>query len=166
MALYEINALDGAFGQYSATVDSTETTISAGDFVVPVGTTNEIAIAATSTSYYKTTATANILVKQADSSADESRVCGMALDTKTYSALTGVDNTITIGTRGVFVVRTNAAVTVGQGICLMANCGTQNYVTPAESGGRVIGLALTPADTQGEYIVLLMNISGHIGAAA
>ena len=71
-----------------------------------------------------------------------------------------------MATRGIFLVPVNAAVTIGLGVCLMADCATQNYVTPSEAGGRMVGVALTPASAQGEYILMLMTGLGNTGAVA
>jgi hypothetical protein len=104
-------------------------------------------------------------VEKCNSTADEAVVCGIAMDSKTYSA-TAVDNTVDVATRGIFLVPINASVAVGLGVCLMADCASQNYVTPSEAGGRMVGVALTTANTQGEYILILMTGLGNTGAVA
>ena len=160
MALYELNGLEGPFGQFTATITET---VAAGDFVKPVGTTNIV-----TTTTYKTTSTANVTIEKCTtttSTGHEALVCGIAMDSKTYSA-TAIDNTISVATRGIFLVPANAAVAVGLGVCLMADCATANYVTPSEAGGRMVGVALTPADSQGQHILMLMTGLGNTGAVA
>jgi hypothetical protein len=155
MALYEINGLNAPFGSYTATITET---VTAGDFLKPAGSTE------LTTSTYKTAATAALGVAKCDANGDEALVCGVALDSKTYSA-TSVDNTIDVASRGVFLMCINAAVTNGQMVCQMGGA-TNMYVTPAEAGGRQIGVAITAANTQGEYIVVLMTGLGPTGAEA
>jgi hypothetical protein len=156
MGLYELNGLNAPFGTFTATITET---VAAGDFVKPVGSTE------LTTATYKTAATAAVKVELCNGAGNEALVCGISMDAKTYSA-TAVDNTVDVATRGIFLVPINAAVTIGLGVCLMADCGTQNYVTPSEAGGRMVGVALTPADTQGEYILMLMTGLGNTGAVA
>ena len=92
MALYELNGLNAPFGQFTATITET---VAAGDFVKPVGTVE------LTTTTYKNAATAALLVEKCNSTANEALVCGIAMESKTYSA-TADDNTIPVWLQEVY----------------------------------------------------------------
>jgi hypothetical protein len=147
MTLYAENSL-GGYGAFTAKVYTGET-VTAGDFVKTVGTE----ITATSTVQDK------LLVAPADANGDEALVVGIALEGGTAGDF------ISVATRGLFRLVANAGISAGAGICQMGSA-TNMYVTTAESGGRVLGIALTTCNAQADYVLAYINISGHVGAAA
>lgn len=156
MALYEINGLNAPFGQYSATITET---VTAGAFLKPVGSTE------LTTSTYKNAATAAIQVGLCDASGDEALLCGISMDAKTYSS-TSNDNTISVASRGIFLLEVNDAVTAGAMVCPEQGDTDADTIVVAEAGGRQMGVALTPASTGGEYCLVLMTGLGPTGAEA
>jgi len=156
MALYAKNDLSAPYGAYSAEVDETNG-IDAGQLVkISASMTTEYTITT-----YKT---AVIQVSLSDASDDESLICGIAL----YDADDNAE--ISIATRGIFLMPVGGAVTIGQQVCQdQADTGSNGSarIVPAETGGRQIGMALSPASTAGEYVlVLCTGIAGHVGAEA
>ena len=154
--LYAKNDLSAPYGAYSAQVDESAG-IDAGQLVK---------ISASATTEWTTTTykDAVIEVSLSDASDDESLICGIAM----YDA---DDNTeIGVATRGIFLMPVGGAVTIGQQVCQdQADTGSNGSarVVPAEAGGRQLGMALSPASTAGEYIlVLCTGIAGHVGAEA
>ena len=156
MALYAKNDLSAPYGAYSAEVDETAG-IDAGQLVkVSASMTTEYTVTT-----YKT---AVIQVSLSDADDDESLVCGIAM----YDADDNAE--ISVATRGIFLMPVGGAVTIGQQVCQDAGNTSGNgsaRVVPAETGGRQIGMALSPASTAGEYVlVLCTGIAGHVGAEA
>jgi len=156
MVLYAKNDLSAPYGAYSAEVDESAG-IDAGQLVK--------VSASMSTEYTTTTyKTAVIQVSLSNASADEALICGIAL----YDADDNAE--ISLATRGIFLMPVASTVTIGQGLCQdQADTGSNGSIrlVPAETGGRLIGMALSPASAAGEYVlVLCTGIAGHIGAAA
>lgn len=149
MALYDLFHLDTPYGAYPA--QTGEASVSAGNFLKPTGTTE-----ATTTTYNKNNL---IEVSLCDGNGDEALMCGIALDDQATSG-----GNISVGTKGVFLMEVNDAVTAGAMVCPEQGNTAANTIVVAESGGRQIGIALTPASADGEYALVLMTGLGPAGA--
>jgi len=149
MALYDLFDLDTKFGQYPA--QTGEASITAGDFLKPTGSTE-----ATTSNYNSSNL---ISVSMCDANGDEAYVCGIAMQDQATSG-----GNISVGTKGIFLLQANEAITAGTQVCQIAAAASMKVI-PAEAGGRQLGIALTSCDAQDEYVLVLFQL-GPTGAEA
>jgi len=152
MALYVVNALDG-HGAFSATV-SEANGIDAGQFVKATSTEE---ITATGTVVDK------ILISICDAAGDEDTCVGIAIEDGDNGEV------ISVATRGIFrcpMDSANGAITAGMVVQVgdQATIGYKIEKYDATDGARPLGQALTPGDTDDDYVTVRMEMGNGAGA--
>lgn len=122
--------------------------IDAGAFVIS-GSSDDVVTSAGMSSL----SASDIIVTQADANTDYKITVGIAGNIASAAA-----DKVAVYTEGLFVVRTSAAITVGNRVQKAESTDAFEVSALTSTAGHKIGTALTGASAGDKYIILLLSI--------